>query len=319
MWQTAAAAGCASVKAKTGSGLVARGPAWIWKLSFPNVPARFAKVLRAITGAALAFANLHTGMAALEALSDKVPAYCADKIRRTERTINNWCLISWRSWHPELLAPCFFLFSYFYYCYSGAKNREKASRVVYFLHPFFLFMSFSFYQPWVNTAHVNDILTQRAMNNAFEFTFMPESYPSQHLPPPLFPFLPQPPPPPPFSPPPSCLFLSSLFILIRAQPHFSFPQPHLSSALLTLHLPPSFHQTADRKRCRIRLALPPPNTYCISVYYPGYCSGGCCSLMYLHIHGFRIGTLARFSFLAEVKRAHSFLQASVQKKKKKLQ
>lgn len=37
--------------------------------------------------------------------------------------------------------------------------------------------------------------------------------------------------------------------------------------------------------------------------------------MHLHIHGFRIGTLARFSFLAEVKRAHSFLQASVKKKK----
>lgn len=59
------------------------------KTLLPHAPAWFAKVLRAITGAALAFANLHTGMAALEALSDKVPAYCADKIRRTERTINN--------------------------------------------------------------------------------------------------------------------------------------------------------------------------------------------------------------------------------------
>lgn len=55
------------------------------------------------------------------------------------------------------------------------------------------------------------------MNNAFEFTFMPESYPSQHLlslllVPPAFPFT-----------PPSSTFLSSLFILIRAQPHFSSP------------------------------------------------------------------------------------------------
>lgn len=58
-------------------------------MSFPRAPARFLKVLRAITEAALAFANLHAAMAALEAPSDKVAAYCADKIRQTERTINN--------------------------------------------------------------------------------------------------------------------------------------------------------------------------------------------------------------------------------------
>lgn len=38
--------------------------------------------------------------------------------------------------------------------------------------------------------------------------------------------------------------------------------------------------------------------------------------MHLHIHGFRIGTLARFSFLAEVKRAHSFCRPQCKKKKK---
>lgn len=74
--------------------------------------------------------------------------------------------------------------------YFQAKNRE-ALWVVYFLHPFFLFMSFSFYEPWVNTAHVNDILTQRSMNNAFEFTFMLELDPLSTLsplPPYLFSF-----------------------------------------------------------------------------------------------------------------------------------
>ena len=107
----------------------------------------------------------------------------------------------------------------------GAKNREKASWVVYFLSPFFLFMSFSFYEPWVNTAHVNDILTQRAMNNAFEFTFMPELDPSLH------PF----PPPPPSSfsllhPPLSSLHYSSspelnLISPLRAPPSFSSSPP----------------------------------------------------------------------------------------------
>lgn len=112
--------------------------------------------------------------------------------------------------------------------------------------------------------------------------------------------------PPPFSPPPSSLLPLSIFTIHPHQSSASFllplpippyaDPPHLSSALLTLHLPPSFHQTADRKCCRIRPALPLPNAYCISVYYPGYCSGGCCSLMHLHIHGFRIGTLARIYF-----------------------
>ena len=112
---------------------------------------------------------------------------------------------------------------------------EKASWVVYFLHPFFLFMSFSFYEPWVNTAHVNDILTQRAMNNAFEFTFMPELDPSQHpfspypsllspplqSPPPIS-SLPHPPPPP--FPPPLPLFTihphqsSTSFLLSSPRP-----------------------------------------------------------------------------------------------------
>ena len=41
-------------------------------------------------------------------------------------------------------------------------------------------MSLSFYEPKVNTAHVNDILTQTDMNYAFEFTLMPEVDPSQH-------------------------------------------------------------------------------------------------------------------------------------------
>lgn len=79
---------------------------------------------------------------------------------------------------------------------------EKGSRVVYFLLPFFLFMSFSFYEPWVNTAHVNDILTQRAMNNAFEFTFMPELDPSQH----------------PFSP---SYFFARFPLLHPSSPHYS--------------------------------------------------------------------------------------------------
>lgn len=56
---------------------------------FSRVPARFLKVWRAITEAALAFANLHAAMAPLEALADKVAAYCADEMRQTERTINN--------------------------------------------------------------------------------------------------------------------------------------------------------------------------------------------------------------------------------------
>lgn len=133
------------------------------------------------------------------------------------------------------------------------------------------------------------------MNNAFEFTFMLESYPSQHPPSPLSFFTPSPTPSTFLSP---SLLPLSIFTIHPHQSSASFllPPPHLSSALLTLHLPPSFHQTADRKRCRIRLALPPPNTCCISVYYPGYCSGGC-SPMHLHIHGFRIGTLARFVLL----------------------
>lgn len=59
------------------------------KMPSPRAPAQFLKVLRAITEAALAFPNLHAATAALEAPSDKVAAYCADKIRQAERTINN--------------------------------------------------------------------------------------------------------------------------------------------------------------------------------------------------------------------------------------
>lgn len=142
-------------------------------------------------------------------------------------------------------------------------------------------MSFSFYEPWVNTAHVNDILTQRAMNNAFKFTFMLELDPSHH------PFAPSPsllipllvPPflPTPHSLPPiplhpvlllSFFFLISLFILIRAQLHFFFLAPpslfSSSSCSLLLHL----HHTAERKRY-MRLQLSELKIYCISFYYPG--------------------------------------------------
>lgn len=90
-------------------------------------------------------------------------------------------------------------------------------------------MSFSFYEQWVNTAHVNDILTQRAMNNASEFTFMPESDPSRH----------------PFPPSPSLLHLFPSSIL-TIHPHQSsdlfLPSSSSSSTShpsLTLFLSPS--------------------------------------------------------------------------------
>lgn len=92
---------------------------------------------------------------------------------------------------------------------------EKGSWVVYFLLPFFLFMSFSFYEPWVNTAHVNDILTQRAMNNAFEFTFMPELDPSQH----------------PFSP----SYFSAWFPLLHPSSQSLPPCFFLPAPLFTIH------------------------------------------------------------------------------------
>lgn len=77
-----------------------------------------------------------------------------------------------------------------------------------------------------------------------------------------FPFLPRPPPPPPFSPPPACLFLSSLFILIRAQPHFSLPHPTypLLCSPATFH-PPSIRQQtgnaagSDWRSCRRTLTV----------------------------------------------------------------
>lgn len=126
---------------------------------------------------------------------------------------------------PELVFCLFVSFFIF------RPRIEKASWVVYFLHPFFLFMSFSFYEPWVNTAHVNDILTQRAMNNAFEFTFMPESDPSQHpfsLSPRLY-F-------PPCSTPPS--FPHTLLTVSPSHLHYSSSSE--LSLISPLLAPPSF-------------------------------------------------------------------------------
>lgn len=114
---------------------------------------------------------------------------------------------------------------------------EEASWVVYFLHHFFLFMSFSFYEQWVNTAHVNDILTQRAMNNASEFTFMPESDPSRH----------------PFPPSPSRLHLLPSSIL-TIHPHQSSASSLPSSShpsLALFFLPPT--PPSNRKQHRVRL------------------------------------------------------------------
>lgn len=109
-------------------------------------------------------------------------------------------------------------------------------------------MSFSFYEPWVNTAHVNDILTQRAMNNAFEFTFMLELDPSQHPFSPSY-FFTWFPPLHPSSPSlPSCFFfllclslhcsssseLTSLISPICAPPSFSPRVPALSSSYTSI-------------------------------------------------------------------------------------
>lgn len=98
-------------------------------------------------------------------------------------------------------------------------------------------MSFSFYEQWVNTAHVNDILTQGAMNNASEFTFMPESEPSRH----------------PFPPSPSLLHLfpSSLLTIHPHQNSASFlPPPLLTpppSLPLAFFLSPPFHTSIKQE------------------------------------------------------------------------
>lgn len=128
------------------------------------------------------------------------------------------------------------------------------------------------------------------MNNAFEFTFMPESYPSQRLlslpsPLPSFLFYPHPTPPPPPFHPPLLLFLSSLFILIRAQPHFS----SLLSAPPPLAPPPS---DSRQETVRDQTGASRAEHLLYQCLLSGSCSGGC-SLMYLHIHEFRIGPLAR--------------------------
>lgn len=106
------------------------------------------------------------------------------------------------------------------------------------------------------------------MNNAFEFTFMPESYPSQHLlslPPPLS-----------FFTPTLLLHLSTLPSSSSYLHYSSSSELSLISPLLSL-LPLPLRQTADRKRCGIRPELPEPNTYCITVYYPGLAQVAACS------------------------------------------
>lgn len=170
---------------------------------------------------------------------------------------------------------------------------EKGSWVVYFLLPFFLFMSFSFYEPWVNTAHVNDILTQRAMNNAFEFTFMLELDPSQH--PISPPFLSSwfPPLHPSFQSIPPCFFSGSSSLHYSSSSELNlifFPRcaPSLFSLFLPLSPPPT--PPSDSRGETVRDQTPAFWTadllyHCFS-FRPN--SGGC-SLIYFSNHKIRNG------------------------------
>lgn len=153
-------------------------------------------------------------------------------------------------------------------------------------------MSFSFYEPWVNTAHVNDILTQRAMNNAFEFTFMPELDPSPH-PPSLFSSFP-PPHPALFSPPSSS---SSLHYSSSPELNLISPlhaPPSLSPLLLSPPTPLSDSRekmVRDQTRRFQKLKI-----YCICVSHPGLAQVAAHWYIFFIIMGSGIGTDRRRYF-----------------------
>lgn len=142
-------------------------------------------------------------------------------------------------------------------------------------------MSFSFYEQWVNTAHVNDILTQRSMNNASEFTFMPESDPSRH--------------PSPPSPSLLHLFPSSILTIHPHQNSASFlPPPLLTPPSLppSCFLPPPLPPTppSNRKRHRVRLLFTSSRYRCL------LSGSGQTPLKHLHNHEGGIGTLVSLFF-----------------------
>lgn len=105
-------------------------------------------------------------------------------------------------------------------------------------------MSFSFYEPWVNTAHVNDILTQSPMNNAFKFTFMLELDPSQH----------------PFAPYPSLISspLGSPPLPLSPQRSVPTPYPSLPHPPPPLPLP---YFTIHPHECSTSFILPCPSLF----------------------------------------------------------